>query len=51
MFGSAHTDGLNLFTCDGSGHWTSYSMDPTTFAMICSRTANPNPIDLTKMGW
>ncbi len=50
MFGSAHADGLNLFTCDGSGHWTSYSIDPPTFAMMCSLT-NANPIDKSKTGW
>ena len=49
-FGSAHADGLNLFTCDGSGHWTSYTIDPATFAMLCSLT-NANPIDKSKTGW
>jgi len=49
-FGSAHADGLNVFTCDGSGHWTSYNIDPPTFAMLCSRQ-NANPIDTTKLKW
>ena len=49
-FGGTHSDGVNLFTCDGSGHWTSYTIDPATFAMLCSRN-NPNPIDMTKTGW
>ncbi len=49
-FGSAHADGLNVFTCDGSGHWTSYSIDPATFAMMCSLN-NTTQIDPTKTGW
>ncbi len=49
-FGSAHFDGLNIFTCDGSGHWTSYTIDPVTFSMLCSRN-NTKPIDKTKTGW
>ena len=49
-FGSAHVDGLNMFTCDQSGHWVSYNIDPTTFAMMSSR-ANVNPVDTTKRGW
>jgi prepilin-type N-terminal cleavage/methylation domain-containing protein len=36
-FGSSHIDGLNMFTCDGSGHWTSYSIDPQLFVYLCSR--------------
>ena len=43
-------DGLNIFTCDGSGHWTSYTIDPVTFSMLCSRN-NTKPIDKTKTGW
>ncbi len=50
LFGSAHFDGLNVFTCDGSGHWTSYNIDPATFAMLCSLN-NTNQIDSTKTGW
>jgi prepilin-type N-terminal cleavage/methylation domain-containing protein len=49
-FGSAHYDGINLFTCDGSGHWTSYNVDPDTFRNLCSR-ASASPIDPTKTGW
>ncbi len=49
-FGSAHADGLNVFTCDGSGHWTSYNIDSETFARLCSRQ-NANPIDTTKLKW
>ena len=49
-FGSAHFDGLNIFMCDGSGHWTSYSIDPPTFAMLCSRN-NTTPIDNKLMKW
>jgi hypothetical protein len=49
-FGSAHVDGLNMFTCDGSGHWMSYNVDPTTFANLCNRN-NTNPIDNSKLGW
>ena len=37
-FGSAHVDGLNVFTCDGSGHWLNYNIDPATFACLCSNT-------------
>jgi prepilin-type N-terminal cleavage/methylation domain-containing protein len=50
LFGSAHVDGLNMFTCDGSGHWTSYRIDAPTFAVMCSRN-NTNPIDNSKLGW
>ena len=50
LFGGAHADGLNLFTCDGSGHWTSYNIDPLTFFMLCSRN-NATPIDKSKTGW
>jgi prepilin-type N-terminal cleavage/methylation domain-containing protein len=49
-FGSAHADGLNIFTCDGSGHWMSYSIDAPTFAMLCSRT-NTTPIDNKLLKW
>jgi prepilin-type N-terminal cleavage/methylation domain-containing protein len=49
-FGSSHVDGLNITMCDGSGHWTSYIIDPATFATMCSRM-NANPIDTTKIGW
>lgn len=50
VFGSAHVDGLNMFMCDGSGHWMSYNIDPATFTSLCSRT-NTTPIDNSKLGW
>jgi hypothetical protein len=50
VFGSAHADGLNMFMCDGSGHWTSYNIDGATFAVMCSRI-NANPVDTTKLKW
>jgi prepilin-type N-terminal cleavage/methylation domain-containing protein len=53
-YGSAHIDGLNMFTCDSSGHWTSYSIDPTLFAYMCSRnekTGNSYAVNATKLGW
>lgn len=50
-FGSAHVDGLNVFTCDGSGHWLNYNVDPSTFACLCSRNPNTPPIDNSKLGW
>jgi type II secretory pathway pseudopilin PulG len=49
-FGSPHVEGLNVFTCDGSGHWLSYNVDPATFQCLCSRT-NITPIDNSKVGW
>jgi prepilin-type N-terminal cleavage/methylation domain-containing protein len=36
-FGSAHIDGLNVFTCDGSGHWVNYGVDFETFRRLCCR--------------
>jgi len=36
-FGSAHVDGLNMFMCDGAGHWISYMIDPQTFVLLCGR--------------
>jgi len=49
-FGSAHVDGLNVFTCDGSGHWMSYQINPATFTSLCSRN-DGNSIDSSKLNW
>jgi hypothetical protein len=46
--------GLNTFTCDGSGHWISYSIDPTLFAYMCSRsskTSDGYAINAIKLNW
>lgn len=49
-FGSSHVDGLNVFTCDGSGHWINYNIDQPTFAQLCSRI-NSVPIQNSKLNW
>ena len=49
-FGSAHVDGLNMFMCDGSGHFISFNIDPVTFAQLTCRN-NTAPIDNSKLKW
>ncbi|MCI0332815.1 MAG: DUF1559 domain-containing protein [Planctomycetes bacterium] len=36
-FGSAHTGGLNMGMCDGSVHFLSYDVDPTTHRYLANR--------------
>jgi hypothetical protein len=49
-FGSAHADGLNVFTCDGSGHWTNFAIDAATFSALCSRN-DGTAINSAKVNW
>jgi len=37
IFGSAHTTGMNGVLCDGSAHFISYRIDPTTWKNLCCR--------------
>jgi hypothetical protein len=36
-FGSAHTPGFQGVLCDGSVHFLSYRINPTTWKNLCSR--------------
>jgi prepilin-type N-terminal cleavage/methylation domain-containing protein len=42
-FGSAHANGLNIVTCDGSGHFMNYGISPQIFAEMSS-LLNSNPV-------
>jgi prepilin-type N-terminal cleavage/methylation domain-containing protein len=37
LFGSAHSAGITAVFCDGSVHFISYSINPTTWQYLCSR--------------
>lgn len=49
-FGSCHVDGLNICTCDGSGHWTNYACDTPTFRLLCCRN-DGETLQPTMLGW
>ena len=37
VFGSAHTTGMNIALCDGSGRFLNYVIDPAVWTNLCCR--------------